>query len=680
MRHPHASSVTSFIQALLLGAVMLIPLQTVDGQASHPLDPLSWQEHWTVLEVLHEAGNLNDSTRFSLVTLEEPPKDVVWQWRPGDSFPRSAFAIVKQQANTYEAVIDLGSRRLASWREVRGVQPAFLEEEFRAVEDEVKQHPDFIEAMRKREITDFTFIDCGGGPPGYFGTPEQEGRRIAYWGCEDARQVRNTWTRQIEGLTVVVDVNERKVLRVVDEGVVPVPTANADYDESAVGPLRKHAAPIAITQPLGPGFQMDGHEVRWDRWMFHVRPDQRVGVILSTVRYRDGERDRPVLYQGSLSEIFVPYMDPSTAWYVRNFLDAGEYFAGGLAKPLEPGTDCPETAVYLDFVVVRDNGRPRTVERMVCVFERYAGDASWRHRADKVDGRPKRDLVVRMAAVLGNYDYYFDWVFQQDGTLRVAAGATGIAEVKMVVDRMAVAAGRSEDNGDNGDNGGTSGRVSGEAVRADAYGRFVDENVVAVNHDHYFSFRLDLDVDGPKNSFQRDRLVTTRLGADHPRKSLWVVKSDIAQTEQDAMLNIDLKRPAMWRVLSSGVTNHVGYPVSYQLQPRANVESLLSEDDYPRRRAGFIDHHLWVTPYRADERFAAGAYPTLSTPGQGLPKWTSANRSISDTDIVLWYTMGMHHVVRAEDWPVMPVAWNAFELRPFDFFDRNPALDLPKTP
>jgi len=38
----------------------------------------------------------------------------------------------------------------------------------------------------------------------------------------------------------------------------------------------------------------------------------------------------------------------------------------------------------------------------------------------------------------------------------------------------------------------------------------------------------------------------------------------------------------------------------------------------------------------------------------------------------------MHHMVRTEDWPVMPVLWHGFEIRPFDFFDRNPALDLPE--
>ena len=213
---------------------------------------------------------------------------------------------------------------------------------------------------------------------------------------------------------------------------------------------------------------------------------------------------------------------------------------------------------------------------------------------------------------------------------------------------------------------------------ADAYGRFVDKHVVAVNHDHYFSFRLDLDVDGPVNSLVIDRLVTKTLPRDHPRRSLWVREPTLARTEADAKLNIDLQRPAMWRLVNPERTNHVGYPTSYQLLPGKNASTLLTKDDYPRRRAGFIDHHLWVTPYRSQERFAAGDFPTLSEPGQGLPEWTRSDRAIENTDIVLWHTVGMHHMARSEDWPVMPVLWHTFELRPFDFFDRNPALDLPR--
>lgn len=207
----------------------------------------------------------------------------------------------------------------------------------------------------------------------------------------------------------------------------------------------------------------------------------------------------------------------------------------------------------------------------------------------------------------------------------------------------------------------------------------VAEHTVAVNHDHFFCFRLDLDVDGRENSFLRERLKMKRIeGTSTPRKSVWVVESAAARTEEEAKLQIKLARPALWRVVNPNVTGPVGYPVSYQLKPGVNAISLLTPDDYPSRRAAFVDHHLWVTPYRHDERFAAGTYPNQSAGGEGLPDWTSANRPIENTDIVVWYTLGFHHVVRAEDWPVLPLSWRGFELRPFDFFERNPAIDIPE--
>jgi primary-amine oxidase len=441
--------------------------------------------------------------------------------------------------------------------------------------------------------------------------------------------------------------------------VVPVPATRADYDPASIGTTRQVPSPIRVDQPLGPGFRIDGHVVEWQKWRFHVRSDQRAGLVVSTVTYDEGERRRSVLYQGQLSEIFVPYMDPSFAWYQKNFLDAGEFNAGGLSKPLLAGQDCPQHAAYLDALVSGDQGRPRTVSNVVCLFERETGDMAWRHFGEEPESRRRRDLVVRSAAVIGNYDYVFDWTLQQDGSIRVAVGATGITEVKPTL--AATAADRT---------------AVGEAP--DAYGRFVDKHIVAVNHDHYFNFRLDVDIDGPANSFVADRLTTRALPADHPRRSIWVTQLTTARTESEGMLHADMERPALWRVVSTTAKNHVGYPTSYQLVPGMTMATMLTPDDYPRRRAGFIDHSLWVTPYKAEERYAAGDYPTLSAPGQGLPAWTKANRPIQQTDVVLWHTIGMHHVVRAEDWPVMPVMWHSFELRPFDFFDRNPALDLPR--
>src|SRR5262245_33005196 len=165
-------------------------------------------------------------------------------------------------------------------------------------------------------------------------------------------------------------------------------------------------------------------------------------MIISTVTHRDGDETRPVLYQGHLSEIFVPYMDPSFAWYARNFLDAGEFTFGGLSKPLIQGQDCPGNAVYFDALIAGDKGRPRVAPRTICMFERATGDPAWRHWDEEggegnSESRAKRDLVVRTAVVLGNSDYVFDWIFQQNGSIQVAVEATGIAEVRMVAEQKA---------------------------------------------------------------------------------------------------------------------------------------------------------------------------------------------------------------------------------------------------
>jgi primary-amine oxidase len=113
------------------------------------------------------------------------------------------------------------------------------------------------------------------------------------------------------------------------------------------------------------------------------------------------------------------------------------------------------------------------------------------------------------------------------------------------------------------------------------------------------------------------------------------------------------------------------------IHPEANALPLQNLDDPAFSRALFANYHLWVTPYAPGERYAAGEYPNQSKPGQGLPAWTSKNRKIEDQDIVLWYTMGFHHLPSSEDWPVYSLGWHSVTIQPYNFFDRNPALDVP---
>jgi len=649
----------SIFKTFVLVVLLFLVAPSANAQQMHPLDPLTYQEYWKVLETLRKAGHLNDSTGFSIINLIEPEKLKVWNWKAEQLLPRQAYATVHHNGKFYRAEVDLTNEKEIAFTELEGIQATWLKSEFSSMIKKVLKHPDFAKGLKLRGYDDFTYLSCFIGPRANFGEEQYQGKRVGICSCADERYVRNDWVRGIEGLSALVDLNTGEILTVVDEGAIPMATVNSDYDNLPANSLREVPGPIMVSQPNGPGFSMNGYVIEWQKWKFHVKPDHRVGLIISAVTYKDGDEVRPVMYQGNLSEIFVPYMGASFNWSARNFIDAGEYTAGGLIKPLFPGQDAPDYAHYMDGIFSNDKGRPTPVSNLVAIFEREAGDPSWRHQGSAGrESRVKRDLVVRAGAVLGNYDYIFDWVFQQDGSIRVLVGATGIAEAKVVKQKDATSQSASDPG--------------------DKYGRFVEQNIVAVNHDHYFSYRIDLDVDGPVNQLELSRLQQKMLPEGSPRRSIWVNNPKIAEREADAKLTIDLNKPTLWRVLSTTKKNKVGYPTSYQLMPGKTANTLLSEDDYPRMRVGFINHHLWVTPFNAKEMFAAGDFPTLSVAGMGLPEWTSANRSIDKKDIVLWYTIGMHHMVRAEDWPVMPVLWHSFEIRPFDFFDQNPALDLPE--
>ncbi len=639
-----------------LALLAMVATPTAAQTAKHPLDGLTVEEYWAVYETLKGSGHVDSKSRYDVV-LREPPKEEVLAWKPGQPFRREVLVVVKQGPSTFEAVVDANDRKLISWKGIKGVQPHLTEEERTAAVEAVKENPEWRAAMRKRGVTDYDTLYCEADGYGYFGTPEEQGRRLLYIGCRDRRR---EWAatglqRTIEGIVVIWDADKGKVLRVIDTGVVPVPRppTNSDF-----GPPREVPTPITVQQPLGPSFRVEGHEVTWQKWNFHFRIDQRGGLVVSNVRYMDGDKVRSILYEGSLTEVFISYMDPDEGWWESSFFDLGEG-GGALSSPLEPDSDCPENSIYFEQVYASQKGMPMRIPRAACLFEQYAGGFAWRHTwsGGAVESRRQRDLVLRTIGDFGNYNTAFDWVFRQDGTIKVRVGLTGLDQQKTVASQTAA------DDHDG---------------QADAYGRFIAENAVGVNHDHFFSFRLDFDVDGTANSFVRDRLSTKRLPPNTPRKSMWVVEPEVARIEQQAKLRMSMEKPEIWRVINPNVKNAMGYPVGYEIVPGENAMPLLLPEDYPQRRAGFTDYQVWVTRYQENERYAAGDYPMLSKGGDGLPAWTKANRGIENTDIVLWYTMGFHHVPRSEDWPTMPTVWHEFELRPCNFFSRNPALDLPK--
>jgi primary-amine oxidase len=626
-------------------------------RATHPMDALTPDEITASAKILRAAGKLGDTVRIVSLTLEEPGKADVRAWTKGKPFGRRAFAVVLTGGKIGEARIDLDAQALAAWTPVENRQAAVTLDEFLSVTDIVKADDRWRAAMAKRGITDFSTILCLPLSTGPMLDPALAGRRLLNVPCVDKSGTgNNLWGKPIENLMAMVDVAAGRVLSVTDLGIVPPPPETPSHAWADSGRARAVSKPVEIAAPNGSNISVTGGEVRWDNWSFHVRLDPRLGSVLSLIRYDDHGASRDIAYQMSASEMFVPYMDPAATWSFRSYMDIGEYGFGVLTTQLRPGQDCPASAAFLDLTVADTKGEPVVLKGVVCLFERPSGDPVWRHD-EAMNGtfemRVNTELVVRMAPVVGNYDYLVDYVFDRAGDIDVRLGAYGITAAKGVA----------------------SSSLADPTAAADAaYGTLVAKRLLAVNHDHYLAFRIDMDVDGTNNRFVEDRIVPRRISADGARRSIWQVESRPVGTEGPVTTALNA---AQFRVESATRKNSLGYPTGYQILPGHTATSILAPDDPIQVRAGFSAYTLWSSAYAPDERFAAGAYPNGNPEVDGLPKWVAAKRPIDGRDLVLWYTVGFRHVPRAEDWPVMPGLWHGFRLRPVNFFDRNPALDVP---
>ena len=624
---------------------------------TNPLDALTADEINRTVEILNAAKQVNADTRFPTITLLENPKAEVLRWSPGQPFERRARADYLNGNRLFEAAVNLTTGKVDSVTEVKERQSSILFEEFLGASEVVKKDPRWRAAMARRGITSFDNIICAPLTVGPVIDEKYRGLRLLKVPCFDKTgAVNNVYGRPIEGLLAIVDVRKGAVVDVVDEGVVPIPTAIPSEAYDAATSTRKPTKPVQIVSPQGPNYTIDGSVISWDKWNFHLRVDKRLGPVMSRITYRDGNQKRQVAYQLSTAEMFVPYMDPSQTWAYRAYMDIGEYGFGALSSPLKPGSDCPVNATFVDAVVSDDHGKPLTLKNVVCVFERDTGDPLWRHYeffTDSHESRPNVELVVRMAPEVGNYDYLLDYAFNRNGEIDVRVGAYGIIATKGVATR----------------------NMHDPTAAADTqYGTLVAPNLVGVNHDHFMSFRVDLDVDGQDNRLVEDKFVKRTLSGNPLRRSLWQIERSVVGTEGAIET---MHEPAWFRVESSSRENSLGNPTSYQLMPGHSDLSLLDPEEPQQQRASFSGSALWVTRYKPDENFAAGTYPNQNRLVEGLPKFVADHESVANTDLVLWYTVGFHHQTRSEDYPVMPAMWHSFTLRPFNFFDRNPGLDVP---
>lgn len=613
---------------------------------SHPLDPLGPDEILRAAEVARKQGGLSPSAWFETIALEEPEKTVS---RSG-TVPRCAFVCCydPERGSTWDGVVELDRGQFLRWGKVEGAQARIVADEFAMGGDIAKADPRFIEACRKRGVTDMGEVLIEPWAAGHFGVPEEQGERLAYGHCWVRNGAGdNPYARPIANLHPVVDLRRRKVVRVDDYGVVPLPPDTTSFLHPSP---RSDLKPLDILQPEGASFTVDGNRVRWQKWQFRIGFHVRDGLILHTIGYEDEGRLRPIMHRASLAEMVVPYGDPTGSYYRRNAFDTGEYGIGQFLDSLALGCDCLGHIHYFDAWSHDWHGRPKKIENAICMHEEDFG-ILWKFsdvNKKNVIVKRSRRLVVSCLATIGNYVYGFFWYFYQDGTIGVEVKATGIPLV--------------------------SGRTVGEGS---LYGALVAPGIDAHVHQHVFCFRFDMAVDGERNSVSEVNFSSAPVGPHNRHGNAIKITETKFSTEREAQRLIDLASSRYWRVTNPNVLNALGEPVGYKLVPGANALPFLHPDSPVGRRAGFMFKHFWATRFAADEFYPAGLYPNQHAGGDGLPRWTEANRSIDNENVVVWYTLNYHHLPRPEDWPVQPCVYAGFHWMPSGFFDANPSLDVP---
>ncbi|MGY1841778.1 MULTISPECIES: primary-amine oxidase [unclassified Modestobacter] len=622
---------------------MTAPVST----ATHPLSRLSAEEFTAIRSIVAEAGLVGEQTKFVYVGLDEPHKNVVLAWRPGDPIERRARVLLLDRAtgNGADLTVSITAGAVVGNEPIDALvdgQVPILDAEFEAIEPILAADERWVTAMTRRglDVAKVRSVPLSAGS--YF--PDEFGHRVVrVLGFHQADPEDLPWAHPVDGVVAFVDVTRGVAIDVQDHFDLPVPAERADLTPDAVRDLK----PIEITQPEGRSFTVDDDVIRWAGWEVRVGFDAREGLTLNQLSI-DG---RSVIHRASIAEMVVPYADPSPVRFWQNYFDTGEYLFARYTNSLELGCDCLGEIHYFDGVLADEDGHPRTIKNAICLHEEDYGVA-WKH-TDMFNGmletRRSRRLVISFFTTIGNYDYGFYWYLYTDGTIALESKATGI---------VFTSAYRGEEH---------------------PYATEIAPGLGAPFHQHLFSARLDMAIDGVDNTVHEVDAVRVPISADNPYGNAFTRRLTPLTSEASAARTTDATVGRTWHVVNPSVRNRLGQPVGYALHPENSPVLLADESSSVASRAAFSTKSLWVTAYDPAERYPAGDFVNQHPGDGGLPAFVADDAPVENTDVVLWHTFGLTHFPRPEDWPVMPTDYSGFTLKPVGFFDRNPALGVPKS-
>jgi primary-amine oxidase len=621
----------------------------------HPFDPLGESEIRTVKQVLLAEKKIDTTYRFFVINLKEPAKADMLNYKPGDAFQRQAFAVLYDWASnkTFEAVIDLAAKKVKSFEYMAGVTAGGMAGDT-LVDKLLKSDPAWMAGLKKRNIhpdsikTSYVFA-------GEMGMAPADHREMI---CTPQYINKKYHELLIDGLVAYVDLSTKKVLKVLDDGGKGYykPEDIGYFDpavDTVVAPATK---PLQISQPEGTSFTIEGYEIKSKSWTFRVGIDNREGLVIRDAKFNDHGTLRPVLYRASVAEMYVPYGSTDMTHAAWNYYDVGAYRMGQgdpkVMNGLKAGADVPMNSKFLSTFFHTERGEPMKLDSVIAVYEEYGGPITRHGRFS----HEARNLVVKYFTRVWNYDYGLKWIFHEDGTIDLKAELTGIVGIKGVNRTTDLPGGPDE------------------TFNGNYYGTLVAPHVEAVNHQHFFSFRLDLDVDGTDNLVEEMNTVAVPPSKTNPYGNAFAKQMSLIRNEGEGQRNLNPSSNRHWMIADSRTVNALGQMKSYVIMPGSNAMPYAGTGSGPRKMADFLERQVWVTAYKENETHPAGEYPNSRAIKDGITQWTSDKEELVGKDVVLWYNLGITHIVRPEEWPIMNTHTLGFTLAPFGFFESNPII------
>ena len=581
----------------------------------HPFEPLSSSEinvASSVVQTALEAENPGQITRFIAVSLLEPSKDVL---KSPETVSRQAEVIILNPSTgiASEFVVDISNESISTRVDLEpGVQPMFTPEDCDLAEQIVKNSTEVQEIMKDRygiepknihqelvcdpwSVHQADKSDKALSFDPETGRPQRLIQTFLYQRMYGKDMEDNHYAHPID-ITPVVDLNTEKVIKIDGLDRLPppeIPKLSVNYHRDLLSTnsylettwREDQLKQLDIIQPDGPSFTVsDNHHVDWQNWSFRVGFNYREGLVLHDLKFKG----RQVVNRASLVEMAVPYGDPNPPYQRKCAFDVGDYGLGYCANSLQLGCDCLGHIHYFDATLSNSKGEPVTIPKAVCMHEEDSG-ILWKHveyRNGHNESRRGRELIISSIATVVNYEYLFYWKLRMDGSIEFEIKLTGELSTNLL----------SKDE---------------EADGKPTHGTLVAPGVNAQIHQHMFCARLDMAVDGEKNTVSEvDIVADQKTGGIYGNSFL--PQETVLRTEKEGIRVYDANKARTWKISNAeGKVNKITQkPVAYKLIPfsigAAQPTVLTAPDCNVTTKGEFSTAHLWITPYNEKERFPAG--------------------------------------------------------------------------